>query len=97
VSAAGVDGLYNVADDLPILRRLVRLLATCGGGSSNRSTRGPRMLAAAVDCPLVVLFGPKASDGPLYRPWGRGGADVKVLTGQVAGRAQHARHRNAGP
>jgi len=80
VSAAGVDGLYNVADDLPI-PRLVALLARAEGLITVDS--GPAHAAAAVDCPLVVLFG-KASTS-LYRPWGRGGADVKVLTGQVAG------------
>jgi hypothetical protein len=32
---------------------------------------------------LVVLFG-RASP-TLYRPWGTSGADVKVLTGRVAG------------
>ena len=44
---------------------------------------GPAHAAAAVGCPLVVLFG-KALPS-LYRPWGTAGADVKVLCGQVAG------------
>jgi heptosyltransferase-2/heptosyltransferase-3 len=44
---------------------------------------GPAHAAAAVGCPLVVLFG-KALPS-LYRPWGTAGADVQVVCGQVAG------------
>ena len=44
---------------------------------------GPAHAAAAVGCPLVVLFG-KALPS-LYRPWGVAGADVLVLCGRVAG------------
>jgi len=44
---------------------------------------GPAHAAAAVGCPLVVLFG-KASTS-LYRPWGTSGADVRLLTGQIGG------------
>ena len=44
---------------------------------------GAAHAAAAVGCPLVVLFG-KALPS-LYRPWGTAGADVKVLCGEVAG------------
>jgi heptosyltransferase-2/heptosyltransferase-3 len=40
---------------------------------------GPAHAAAAVGCPLVVLFG-KASTS-LYRPWGTAGAPVTVLCG----------------
>lgn len=77
---AGVDRLYNLADDLPV-SRLVALLARVDGLLTVDS--GPAHAAAAVGCPQVVLFG-RASTS-LYRPWGRSGADVKVLTGQVDG------------
>jgi heptosyltransferase-2/heptosyltransferase-3 len=79
---AGVDRLYNAADDLPV-PRLVALLAHAAGLITVDS--GPAHAAAAVGCPQVVLFG-KASTS-LYRPWGTAGADVKVLTGQVSGEA----------
>lgn len=72
--------LDNVADDLPI-PRLVALLARAAGLITVDS--GPAHAAAAVGCPLVVLFG-KASP-TLYRPWGTAGADVKLLRGAVAG------------
>jgi ADP-heptose:LPS heptosyltransferase len=77
---AGIAGLYNAADDLPI-PRLVALLARAAGLISVDS--GPAHAAAAVGCPLVVLFG-KALPS-LYRPWGTAGADVKALCGQIAG------------
>ena len=77
---AGVDGVYNVADDLPI-PRLVALLARAAGLITVDS--GPAHAAAAVGCPEVVLFG-KALPS-LYRPWGMAGADVKVLTGRFDG------------
>ncbi|MDP9014319.1 MAG: glycosyltransferase family 9 protein [Pseudomonadota bacterium] len=76
----GIDGIHNVADDLPVTR-LVALLARADALISVDS--GPAHAAAAVGCPQVVLFG-KASTS-LYRPWGRAGADVKVLTGQIGG------------
>ncbi|MGO9036641.1 MAG: glycosyltransferase family 9 protein [Steroidobacteraceae bacterium] len=79
-SSAGVDGVYNAADDLPI-PRLVALLARAAGLITVDS--GPAHAAAAVGCPQVVLFG-KALPS-LYRPWGTAGADVKVLTSQVDG------------
>jgi ADP-heptose:LPS heptosyltransferase len=72
--------LYNAADDLPI-PRLVALLARAAGLITVDS--GPAHAAAAVGCPLVVLFG-KALPS-LYRPRGTAGADVKVLCGEVAG------------
>jgi ADP-heptose:LPS heptosyltransferase len=72
--------LYNAADDLPI-PRLVALLARAAGLITVDS--GPAHAAAAVGCPLVVLFG-KALPS-LYRPWGTAGADVKVLCGHLAG------------
>jgi Glycosyltransferase family 9 (heptosyltransferase) len=78
VTCAGVDGLHNAADDLPI-PRLVALLAQARGLVTVDS--GPAHAGAAVGCPQVVLFG-KASTS-LYRPWGSAGADVKVLTGQA--------------
>jgi ADP-heptose:LPS heptosyltransferase len=79
-SLAGIDGLQNVADDLPI-PRLVSLLDRAAGLVTVDS--GPAHAAAAVGCPQVVLFG-KALPS-LYRPWGTSGADVKVLTGQING------------
>lgn len=77
---ANISRLYNGADDLPITR-LVALLARAAGLITVDS--GPAHAAAAVGCPLVVLFG-KALPS-LYRPWGTAGADVKVLCGEVAG------------
>ncbi|HEX4152496.1 MAG TPA: glycosyltransferase family 9 protein [Steroidobacteraceae bacterium] len=80
IAAAGLDGLVNAADDLPI-PRLVALLERASGLVTVDS--GPAHAAAAVGCPQVVLFG-KALPS-LYRPWGAPGADVKVLTGTVDG------------
>jgi heptosyltransferase-2/heptosyltransferase-3 len=77
---AGIERLYNVADDLTV-PRLVALLARADGLVTVDS--GPAHVGAAVGCPQVVLFG-KASTS-LYRPWGSSGADVKVLTGQIDG------------
>jgi heptosyltransferase-2/heptosyltransferase-3 len=77
---AGVDRLYNVADDLPI-PRLIALLARAAALVGVDS--GPAHAAAAVGCPQIVLFG-KASPS-LYRPRGVAGADVKLLTGQIDG------------
>jgi heptosyltransferase-2/heptosyltransferase-3 len=79
-SLANVPRLYNAADDLPI-PRLVALLARGAGLITVDS--GPAHAAAAVGCPMVVLFG-KALPS-LYRPWGTAQADVKVLRGEVAG------------
>jgi heptosyltransferase-2/heptosyltransferase-3 len=75
-----VDGLYNLADDLPI-PRLVALLARADALITVDS--GPAHAAAAVGCPQVVLFG-KALPS-LYRPWGTAGAEVKVLCGRIDG------------
>jgi ADP-heptose:LPS heptosyltransferase len=77
---AKVTRLYNAADDLPI-PRLVALLAHGAGLITVDS--GPAHAAAAVGCPMVVLFG-KALPS-LYRPWGTAQAEVKVLRGEVAG------------
>lgn len=77
---AKIDGVHNVADDLPI-PRLVSLLERAEGLVTVDS--GPAHAAAAVGCPQVVLFG-KASPS-LYRPWGTAGADVQLLTGQIDG------------
>jgi ADP-heptose:LPS heptosyltransferase len=77
---AGVGGLHNVADELPI-PRLVSLLDRADGLVSVDS--GPAHAAAAVGCPQVVLFG-KALPS-LYRPWGTSGAEVRLLTGQIEG------------
>ena len=80
ISLAGIGGLHNVADDLPV-PRLVALLDRAEGLVTVDS--GPAHAAAAVGCPQVVLFG-KALPS-LYRPWGVAGADVQLLTGQVNG------------
>jgi len=77
---ANVEHLFNAAAELPI-PRLVALLARAAGMITVDS--GPAHAAAAVGCPLVVLFG-KALPS-LYRPWGTAGADVKVLCGRIAG------------
>ncbi len=77
---ARTDRLYNVADDLPI-PRLIALLERAAGLITVDS--GPAHAAAAVGCPMVVLFG-KASPS-LYRPLGAPGADVKVLLGTLDG------------
>lgn len=77
---AGIDRLYNAADDLPVPRLVALLERACGLVTVDS---GPAHVAAAVGCPQVVLFG-KASTS-LYRPWGADGADVRVLTGQVDG------------
>jgi ADP-heptose:LPS heptosyltransferase len=77
---ANITGLHNAADDLPI-PRLVALLARAAGLITVDS--GPAHAAAAVGCPLVVLFGRALPS--LYRPWGTAGADVKVLCGEIAG------------
>jgi len=76
---ANITRLHNAADDLPI-PRLVALLARGAGLITVDS--GPAHAAAAVGCPLVVLFGKALPT--LYRPWGTAGSDVKVLCGQVA-------------
>jgi heptosyltransferase-3 len=77
---ANITRLHNAADDLPI-PRLIALLARAAGLITIDS--GPAHAAAAVGCPLVVLFG-KALPS-LYRPWGTAGADVWVLCGQISG------------
>jgi ADP-heptose:LPS heptosyltransferase len=77
---AGIPGLHNVADDLPI-PRLVSLMDRADGLLTVDS--GPAHAAAAVGCPQVVLFGKAAPS--LYRPWGTAGADVQLLTGFVDG------------
>jgi len=79
-SMAGIQGLYNLADDLPI-PRLVALLERADGLLTVDS--GPAHAAAAVGCPQVVLFGKALTS--LYRPWGVAGADVQLLRAEVAG------------
>jgi ADP-heptose:LPS heptosyltransferase len=79
-SLAGIGGLHNVADELPI-PRLVALLDRAAGLLTVDS--GPAHAAAAVGCPQVVLFG-KALPS-LYRPTGTAGADVQLLTGLIDG------------
>jgi ADP-heptose:LPS heptosyltransferase len=80
VASAGIAGLHNVADDLPV-PRLVALLSRAEALLSVDS--GPAHAAAAVGCPHVVLFG-KASPA-LYRPWGVAAAQVEVLRGEQDG------------
>jgi heptosyltransferase-2/heptosyltransferase-3 len=77
---ADISDLHNAADDLPI-PRLVALMGRAAGLITVDS--GPAHAAAAVGCPLVVLFGRALPS--LYRPWGAPGGDVKVLCGEVAG------------
>jgi ADP-heptose:LPS heptosyltransferase len=77
---AGISGLHNVADDLPISRLVSLLDHACGLVTVDS---GPAHAAAAVGCPQVVLFGRALPS--LYRPWGTAGADVRLLTGFVAG------------
>jgi ADP-heptose:LPS heptosyltransferase len=80
IAAASVENVVNAADDLPV-PRLVALLAHAAALVSVDS--GPAHAAAAVGCPQVVLFG-RASP-TLYKPRGTGGADVKLLTGELDG------------
>jgi ADP-heptose:LPS heptosyltransferase len=77
---AGGERIHNGADDLPI-RRLVALLARADALITVDS--GPAHAAAAVGCPLVVLFG-RASP-TLYRPLGTPGAEVRLLRGEIDG------------
>ena len=77
---AGIDRLDNVADDLPI-PRLVALLDRADGLLNVDS--GPAHAGAAVGCPQVVMFGRALPS--LYRPFGVGGADVQLLTGELDG------------
>lgn len=77
---AAVQGVHNAADDLPV-RRLVALLERADALITVDS--GPAHAAAAVGCPLVVLFG-RASPS-LYRPLGTAGSAVELLRGEVAG------------
>ena len=88
IAQAGIAGLHNVADDLPV-PKLVALLSTAEALISVDS--GPAHVAAAVGCPQVVLFG-RASPA-LYRPWGVAGAQVEVLRRRAGRRAVDAGHR----
>jgi heptosyltransferase-2/heptosyltransferase-3 len=80
VASAGITGLHDIADDLPV-PRLIALLSRADALITVDS--GPAHAAAAVGCPQVVLFG-KASPA-LYRPWGVAGAQVEVLRGEQGG------------
>lgn len=79
--AAGVTGLYNVADDLPI-PVLLPLLAR--SHSLVSVDTGPAHVAAALGCPTVALFG--VADPQRFRPGGVS-TPVEVLTGCVDGKA----------
>lgn len=74
--------VHNLADDLP-LRRLLALLSIAHSCISVDT--GPAHAAAALNCPLVVLFG-KASP-QRFRPVSRG-SPVQVIQG-FAGSAQN--------
>ncbi|MGE0582309.1 MAG: glycosyltransferase family 9 protein [Steroidobacteraceae bacterium] len=78
--AAGVDGLHNVADDLPI-PVLLPLLARCHSLVSVDT--GPAHVAAALGRPTVTLFG--VADPQRFRPGGVS-TPVAVLTGTHDGR-----------
>ncbi len=79
-AAAGVSGVHNVADDLPI-PVLLPLLAR--SHSLITVDTGPAHAAVALGCPTVTLFG--VADPRRFRPGGANTATV-VLTGEVAGR-----------
>ncbi len=86
---AGVPGLHNAADDLPI-PRLVALLAQADGLITVDS--GPAHAAAAVGCPEVVLFGKdrRRCTGLGVRP-GR----MSGCCAAKCGRGGYARNRRA--
>jgi heptosyltransferase-2/heptosyltransferase-3 len=76
---AGLNEVFNVADDLPI-PRLLALAERATGLISVDS--GPAHAAVAVGCPTVVLFG--RADVSLYAPRGPD-TSVRTLTGRVDG------------
>jgi heptosyltransferase-3 len=90
VLCSNQEQVHNVADDLP-LRRLLALLSMAHSCISVDT--GPAHAAAALDCPLVVLFG-KASPAR-FRPVSRT-SPVQVIQGFVdlgladQGLAEHA-------
>lgn len=77
--AAGVDGVLNVAGELPIAM-LLPLLALCH--SLITVDTGPAHVAAALGCPTITLFG--VADPRRFRPGGVSTPAV-VLTGTVGG------------
>jgi len=78
--SAGVPGVFNAANELPIARLLPVLERAAGMVSVDT---GPAHAAAALGCPTVALFGTAPAD--LYRP---GGATTPAiaLTGMIEGR-----------
>jgi heptosyltransferase-2/heptosyltransferase-3 len=76
---AALDGVFNVADDLPI-PRLLALAERATGLVAVDS--GPAHAAVAVGCPTVVLFG--RAEAALYAPRGPDTV-VQALTGMVDG------------
>lgn len=78
---AQVDNAFNVAGDLPI-PRLIALQARAAGMISVDT--GPAHTAAAVGCPLVVLFG--IADPVRISPRG-GVTPIRVLRGEHQGQA----------
>ena len=79
IKQAGVDRAHNLAGAVPIPRLLA--LQERAHGMVSVDT-GPAHSAAALDCPLVVLFG--VADPGLYAPRAPSQA-VEVLTGSLAG------------
>jgi len=74
------DRVINAARELPVPRLLALQERALGMISVDT---GPAHSAAALDCPLVVLFG--GADVEYYRPRSPRGA-VEVVTGRVGGR-----------
>lgn len=82
-AAGGDERVRNLANDLPI-PRLFALLEQAQGMISVDT--GPAHAAAALGCPLVVLFG--AAPPSLWRPIGPG--PISTLGGEPEGRARVA-------
>jgi heptosyltransferase-2/heptosyltransferase-3 len=80
IRRAGVAGLHNVADALPI-HILLPLLERASALISVDT--GPAHAAAALNCPTVALFG--VSDPLLYRPGGVTTPTI-ALVGEIEGR-----------
>lgn len=80
VAEAGSDRVFDVAGKLP-LSRLFPLLSIAHSMISVDT--GPAHAAAALDCPVVVMFG--GTDPRHYHPWGRG--PVRLITPSSTGDA----------
>lgn len=75
IARAGVSNAFNVARQMSVLR--LTLLAEMAAGMISVDT-GPAHVAAAVGCPLVVLFDSPAKER-MYRP--RGDGAIRTLIG----------------